>query len=229
EQALDNIDQALIAAVDDVEEVRGDIKVNCVGGYLGEVIIADLVNEFMQLYPDISISLDFSSNRVDLIEDAFDIAFRMGSLEDAGFIARKLLDIEMGTLASPEYFARKGKPSHPKDLIHHDCLTGSVRKWSFQALDDTKKTVDVHVTGRLQCKNGRVLVQGAKSGNGIIRVPTIYCLQELNDGQLLQVFEEWVVPKVDFSAIYHRDRYQPSRIRTFIDFVKERFEQMPVS
>ena len=104
-----------------------------------------------------------------------------------------------------------------------------MRKWSFQALDDTKKTVDVHVTGRLQCKNGRVLVQGAKSGNGIIRVPTIYCLQELNDGQLLQVFEEWVVPKVDFSAIYHRDRYQPSRIRTFIDFVKGRFEQMPVS
>ncbi|MCG9639223.1 LysR family transcriptional regulator [Vibrio sp. Isolate34] len=229
EQALDNIDQALIAAVDDVEEVRGDIKVNCVGGYLGEVIIADLVNEFMQLYPDISISLDFSSNRVDLIEDAFDIAFRMGSLEDAGFIARKLLDIEMGTLASPEYFARKGKPNHPKDLIHHDCLTGSVRKWSFQALDDTKKTVDVQVTGRLQCKNGRVLVQGAKSGNGIIRVPTIYCLQELNGGQLVEVFDDWVVPKVDFSAIYHRDRYQPIRIRTFIDFVKGRFEQMPVS
>lgn len=229
EQALENIDQALIAAVDDVEEVRGDIKVNCVGGYLGEVIIADLVNEFMQLYPDISISLDFSSNRVDLIEDAFDLAFRMGSLEDAGFIARKLLDIEMGTLASPEYFVRKGKPNHPKELIHHDCLTGSVRKWSFQTLDDTKKTLDVHVTGRLQCKNGRVLVQGAKSGNGIIRVPTIYCLQDLIDGQLVQVFDDWVVPKVDFSAIYHRDRYQPRRIRTFIDFVKSRFEQMPVS
>ena len=229
EQALENIDQALIAAVDDVEEVRGDIKVNCVGGDLGEGIIADLVNEFMQLYPDISISLDFSSNRVDLIEDAFDIAFRMGSLEDAGFIARKLLDIEMETLASPEYFARKGKPNHPRELIHHDCLTGSVRKWSFQALDDTKKTLDVNVTGRLQCKNGRVLVQGARSGNGIIRVPTIYCLQELNDGQLVQVFDDWVVPKVDFSAIYHRDRYQPSRIRTFIDFVKSRFEQMPVS
>ncbi|WP_299691689.1 LysR family transcriptional regulator [uncultured Vibrio sp.] len=229
EQALDNIDQALIAAIDDVEEVRGDIKVNCVGGYLGEVIIAELVNEFMLLYPDISISLDFSSHRVDLIEDAFDIAFRMGSIEDAGFIARKLLDIEMGTLASPEYFARKGKPNHPKDLIHHDCLTGSVRKWIFQALDETNNKVDVHVTGRLQCKNGRVLVQGAKSGNGIIRVPIIYCLQELNDGQLEQVFDEWIVPKVDFSVIYHRDRYQPRRIRTFIDFVKSRFEQMPVS
>lgn len=229
EQALDNIDQALIAAVDDVEEVRGDIKVNCVGGYLGEVIIADLVNEFMQLYPDISIILDFSSNRVDLIEDVFDIAFRMGSLEDAGFIARKLLDIEMGTLASPEYFTRKGKPSHPKDLVNHDCLTGSVRKWSFQALDNAKKTVDVHVTGRLQCKNGRVLVQGAKSGNGIIRVPIIYCLQELNDKQLVQVFDEWVVPKVDFSAIYHRDHYQPNRIRAFIDFVKNHFEKMTVN
>ena len=67
------------------------------------------------------------------------------------------------------------------------------------------------------------------AGNGIIRVPTIYCLEELNNQQLVQVFDEWVVPSVDFSAIYHRDRYQPSRIRTFIDFVKTRFEEMSVS
>lgn len=226
EQALHNIDQALIAAVDDIEEVRGEIKVNCVGGYLGEVIIANIVNDFMLQHPDITVSLDFSSHRVDLIEDEFDIAFRMGKLEDAGFVARKLLDIEMGTLASPDYLARKGRPVHPKDLVEHDCLTGSVRKWSFQSSSDASKNLDVAVKGRLQCKNGRVLVNGALSGNGIIRVPRIYCEDELVQGRLVEVFDQWLIPSVDFSAIYHRDRYQPKRLRTFIDFVKEQFDKL---
>ncbi len=117
EQALDNIDQALIAAVDDVEEVRGDIKVNCVGGYLGEVIIADLVNEFMQLSTQISASaFDFSSNRVDLIEDAFDIAFRMGSLEDAGHYEEAIGHREGWIDWRPEYFKPvKESPIHPKE------------------------------------------------------------------------------------------------------------------
>lgn len=223
EQALHTIDQALLSAVDDVEKVQGEIKVNCVGGHLGEVVIAEIVNTFMQQYPDVSISLDFSSNRVDLIEEEFDIAFRMGGLDDSGFIAKKLLTIEMGTLASPEYLARRGRPLHPKELNQHHCLTGSVRKWHFESIK-TKEHYDVTVKGNLQCKNGRVLVSGALAGNGIIRVPLIYCQQELDEKKLEQVFEEWVIPSVDFSAIYHRDRYQPKRIRTFIDFVKQHSE-----
>ena len=115
EQALHTIDQALLSAVDDVEKVQGEIKVNCVGGHIGEVVIAEVVNAFMQQYPEVSISLDFSSNRVDLIEEEFDIAFRMGSLDDSGFVAKKLLVIDMGTLASPEYLTRRGRPSHPKE------------------------------------------------------------------------------------------------------------------
>lgn len=220
EQALHTIDQALLSAVDDVEKVQGEIKINCVGGYLGEVFLAELVNDFMQQYPDVSVSLDFSSNRVDLIEDEFDIAFRMGSLEDSGFIAKKLLNIEMGTLASPSYLAQHGRPTHPKELNQHYCLTGSVRKWHFKSLN-SKEHYDVTVKGNLQCKNGRVLVSGALAGNGIIRVPLIYCQQELDDNKLEQVFEEWGIPSVDFSALYHRDRYQPKRLRTFIEFVAQ--------
>ncbi|MCP3699550.1 MAG: LysR family transcriptional regulator [Aliivibrio sp.] len=218
EQALHTIDQALLSAVDDVEKVQGEIKINCVGGYLGEVFLAELVNDFMKQYPDVSVSLDFSSNRVDLIEEEFDIAFRMGVLEDSGFVAKKLLNIEMGTLASPSYLAQHGRPTHPKELNQHYCLTGSVRKWHFQSLKN-KEHYDITVKGNLQCKNGRVLVSGALAGNGIIRVPLIYCQQELDDNKLEQVFEGWGIPSVDLSALYHRDRYQPKRVKTFIEFI----------
>lgn len=218
EQALHTIDQALLSAVDEIEKVQGEIKVNCVGGYLGEVFIADMINQFIQQYPDVSISLDFSSHRVDLIEEEFDIAFRMGALEDSGFVAKKLLDIKMLTLASPTYLAKKGRPQHPKQLQNHQCLTGSVRKWHFQSLAGNAH-YEIIVKGNLQCKNGRVLVAGAIAGNGIIRVPEIYCTEEIATGQLQSVFQEWLIASVDFSAIYHKDRYQPKRLRKFIEFI----------
>lgn len=224
EKALNDIDQALLTAVEDIEVLQGELKINCVGGYLGEEVIAQVASDFMRLHPQITINLDFSSHRVDLIEDEFDIAFRMGKLEDAGFIARKLMNIEMGTLASPNYLARNESLSHPKQLNSHQCLTGSVKRWSFEHTS-LQQSYDVHVNGHLQCKNGRVLLKGALDGNGIIRVPVIYCQQEIKQGALKEVFTDWRVPSVDFSMIYHRDRYQPKRLKLFIEFVKQYFEK----
>lgn len=225
EKALAGIDHAILAAIDDVEEVQGEIRINCVGGYLGEELIAQIIYDFMQHYPNTQVNLDFSSHRVDLLEDDFDIAFRMGRLEDSGFVARKLMTIEMLTLASPKYIATHGKPSHPKKLADHQCLTGSVKRWGFTHLESQEST-EISIRGHLQCKNGNVLVKGALNHQGIIRVPAVYCQQELKTGQLVEVFEKWCVPSVDFSALYHRDRYQPKRFRVFIDFVKQRFDAL---
>ncbi len=224
EEALNRIDQALLAAVDDTDKIRGSIQVNCVGGYLGEEVIAPMICQFIAQYPEINVSLDFSSHRVDLIEDEFDVAFRMGDLEDSGFVAKKLMNIEMGTLASQQYIKQNGRPKHPRDLNQHHCLVGSVTKWRFQSKNAQKSQTDVQIKGQLQCKNGRVLVQGALKSIGIIRVPRIYCFPELNAGELEEVFEEWEIPSVPFSAIYHRDKYQPRRLRIFIDFMKQEFE-----
>ncbi len=69
-------------------------------------------------------------------------------------------------------------------------------------------------------QNGHVLIRGAVNGNGIIRVPELYCEKEIQTDQLQPVFSEWGIPSVDFSAIYHKDRYQPLRLRAFIDFTK---------
>lgn len=225
EKALHDIDQALIAAVDDTQEVRGLIRVNCVGGYIGEDIIAKYVNEFMLEYPNITVDLDFSSPRIDLIEDQFDVAIRMGELEDAGFVARKLMMIDMVTLASPKYLKTYGEPVTPKELAKHRTLTGSVTRWSYRNVANSKEHSDVIVKGNLRCKNGRALVMGALHGNGIIRVPLSYCDEEVEQGQLVKVMPEWEIPSVPLSAIFHRDRYQPKRLRTFIDFVKTKFEQ----
>ena len=225
EKALNEIDQALIAAVDDTEEVQGLIRVNCVGGYIGEQIIARYIADFMALYPQIKIHLDFSSHRVDLIEDEFDIAFRMGNLEDSGFIAKGLMDIETVTLASPHYIKQWGSPNHPKELSQHACLIGSVKRWSFQSIKDANIQYDITIDGHLICKNGQALITGALLGNGIIRVPLMYCREAVDKGDLVRILPDWQIPSVPFSAIYHKDKYQPKRLRTFIDFIHQKFGQ----
>ncbi|EDN58542.1 transcriptional regulator [Vibrio antiquarius] len=226
ETALHNIDQAVMAVVDDVEELRGEIRINCVGGYLGEDVVADIVAQFLIQHPQVNINLDFSSHRVDLIADEFDIAFRMGKLDDSNFIARKLIDVEMGTYASPSYLETHGYPSHPKDLEKHICLTGSVTRWAFENTN-TKQSTEHQIRGQLRCKSGRVMIKAALAGNGIIRVPALYCQQELQTGKLKEVFTDWSIPSVEFSLLYHHDRHQPKRIRAFIDFATQYFRQLP--
>lgn len=224
ETALHQIDQALIAAIDDTEQVQGLLRVNCVGGYLGEEVIAAAIADFLSLHPQVTIDLDFSSHRIDLIDDQFDIAFRMGNLEDAGFVAKHLMDIDMVTLASPEYVTNYGELTHPKQLQQHRTLTGSVTKWSFVDPESTNKSVEIHVKGKLTCKNGRALIKAAKMGNGIIRVPKVYCEKEIKSGELIELMPEWKIASVPFSAIFHKDRYQPKRLRSFLDFMRHRFQ-----
>ncbi|BED89709.1 LysR family transcriptional regulator [Pseudoalteromonas sp. MM1] len=225
EGALNNIDQALIAAVDDTKQTRGLIRINCVGGYIGEQLIARYISEFMALYPQINIELDFSSHRVDLINDEFDIAFRMGEIADAGFVAKKLMNINIVTLASPAYIKAFGNPRHPKELSEHRCLTGSVKRWSFSCTANPSQLVDITIAGQLICKNGHALLQGALAGVGIIRVPKMYCEAQIANGELVELLPQWQIPAVTFSAIYHNDKYRPKRLREFINFINNRFEQ----
>ena len=224
--ALQQLEQAVIAAVDNTEEIRGLIRVNCVGGHIGEDLIAVMASEFMRQHPQVSIELDFSSNRVDLIQDEFDIAFRMGELSDAGFIGKKLTDLKLDTLASPQLLQQYPEITHPKQLADLPCLTGSVKSWKFQQINKPGKTIEVQVNGRLSCKNGRALVQGALDGNGVIRVPVMYCRDEVQQGKLQPVFSDWQIPLVPFYAIYHKDKYQPARLRAFIEFIQEKFQQL---
>lgn len=226
EHAMKLIDQALIAAVDDTTNIQGLIRVNCVGGYLGEEMVAQAIAGFMQLYPQVTIDLDFSSPRIDLIEDQFDVAFRMGTIDDAGFIARHLMNVEMVTLASPAYIEDYGQPIHPRELIDHRTLTGSVTKWSFVNREDDKKHYDIHVKGKLTCKNGRAIIKACLAGNGLIRVPKVYCDEEIQQGKLVEVMPDWHIATVPFSVIYHKDRYQPQRMRLFIDFVAKWFAKL---
>lgn len=221
--ALDSIDQAVEIAVDNAQRLQGSIKINCVGGYLGEEVVASLINDFILKYPGISVELDFSSQRVDLLVDQFDLVFRMGELEDSGLVARKLMDITNLTLASPQYLEARGVPEDPKSLKAHQCITGSVNNWSFFHIDNKDRKLDVHINGAFRCRNGRAMKHSAIVGNGIVRLPKVYCAEEINKGQLVSVFDDWQIADTPFYLLYHKDKYQPALLREFVSFTAEHF------
>jgi len=224
-RSFNGIEHAIEQVIDDANTVKGQININCVGGYIGEDIIAQLVNGFIQQCPDVRVNLDFSSRRVDLIAGEFDIVFRMGQLEDSNLIAQKLMDIEICTLASPGYLQGNELLSHPKELKNHQCITGSLSTWSFTHIKAPNNKVDVVVDGAFSCKNGRAMINSALAGNGIVRLPYLYCHKEVANGLLAPVFSDWTVEKSPFYLVYVQDKYQPARLKTFINFVRSNISQ----
>ncbi|NQZ39001.1 MAG: LysR family transcriptional regulator [Moritella sp.] len=234
--SLQTINQAVIAAKDDTEQLKGSICINCVGGVIGEDILTNIISEFNLQYPDIEVELDFSSPRVDLIAEAFDLVVRMGELEDSGLVARKLTDIKVQVLASPDYLAKHAVITHPKDLEQHNCLTGSIKRWRFHQKSRQHNNapiheVEIHAKGNFSCKSGRALINAAKNGNGIVRLPELYCDTEIKANTLAPALisgseqEQWHSPDVPLFLLYHRNRYQPARLKVLIDFICRHFNQ----
>jgi DNA-binding transcriptional LysR family regulator len=222
--SLNGISHAIDRVLESADSLSGNIKINCVGGHIAENIISSLVCAFMSEHPEITIDLDFSSRRVDLISGEFDFIFRMGELADSSLIARKLTDIKIDTYASPEYLSNYGKPEDPKALIDHKCITGSVKNWVF-INNKTNKKLDVVVSGNLTCKNGRIMVSSAIAGNGIIRVPALYCKPECEQGLLIPLFDRWHIESVPLYLIYAQDKHKPMRLRAFKDYTVKQFSK----
>jgi len=225
QQSLNGIEHAIERVIESSDSLSGPIKINSVGGYIGEEIIAPLIHDFMNKYPQIDIELDFTSKRVDLISGEFDFVFRMGALTDSTLIARKLTDIESDTFVSPGYISKYGLPTSPQELTNHRCIAGSVRHWIFMN-KKTKANVDIPIAGNLTCKNGKIMVSAAVAGNGIIRVPNIYCTKELAAGLLQPLFNDWHIASIPFYLVYLQDKHQPLRLKVFKEFTLKYFNDL---
>lgn len=225
QQALSSIDQAVLDTQDENQQLKGKVRLNCVGGIIGEEIVAPLLARFAQHFPDIELELDFSSQRVDLIKDHFDLVIRMGTLSDSGLIARPIGTIDIDLLASPNYLANHPRLETPDDLKQHNCLTGTIKRWQLQRIDCPNDSIELNVQGNFSCSNGRSLLYAALAGNGIVRLPRLYCQQEITGGKLQKVFANWQPASVPVYLLYHKNPFQPERLKTLIDFICQHFQQ----
>ncbi len=181
--------------------------------------------EFLARYPELSVDVTLGDRFVDLVEEGYDLSIRISALEDSSLIARRIAPCESWVCASPDYLARHGHPSHPRELATHHGLIYAYarppREWQLTAPDGTVHRVPV--TGRLRINNGEMLVDAARAGTGIIVTPDFIAYRAVRAGELVRLFPDHRGPELAIHAVYPYTRHVPAKVRAFIDFLLERF------
>jgi DNA-binding transcriptional LysR family regulator len=207
---------------------RGRLRVNAPMSF-GFLHLAPAIPDFMALFPEIEIELSMNDRFVDLVEEGFDVAVRIGALASSSLIARKLAPIRRIVCASPEYLARRGVPLTPDDLKTHDCLPNSnmalLHEWRF--VDEAGKPVTVDIHGRLCANNGDALRIAALKGLGLAFLPSFIVGADLQSGHLSSVLDRFVPQDMSLNAVYPTARHLSPKVRAFVDFLSKRFGPRP--
>ncbi|OOG13721.1 LysR family transcriptional regulator [Pseudomonas sp. B21-040] len=190
--------------------------------------LAPALSEFSLQCPQVKLDVVLTNGRPDLLENSLDVAFRLGAIEPSNLIARPLIDYTLTMCASPEYLARRGIPQMPEDLQHHACLSfaypvgddwQSVEKqWR---LSGPEGEVMVAVSGPMLINSSAGLHQAARTGMGIVMLPDALVEQDLLNGKLVALMQNYRLPSRPMHLVYAQDRYRLPKLRHFVDFAMQ--------
>lgn len=205
-------------------KASGHLRVTAPGGF-GRRYVAPLVPAFLAQHPDVSLSLNLSDRVVDMVNEGFDCAVRVGDLPDSSLISVRLADNRRLCVAAPTYLQRAGVPQTPAELVRHECLTLSsdasqTRGWAFM-VDD--KLTHLRPGGRLDCSDGQVLHDWCLQGLGIAWRSTWEVEREVNDGRLQVLLADYAAPPNGVFAVFPHAKHLPLRVRLWIDFLKHHY------
>ena len=190
------------------------------------VVISTLLATFTDKYKEISLELDLTPRRVDLIGENFDVAIRMGDLtDDASLAARRLAVFSTSLYASPHYLARRGTPSEPEALMEHDALrllqrNGEPMPWVMIRDDQRWEGIP---PGRATANSPELLIRLARAGAGIASVSDHFVEPYVRIGELVPVLADWSLPLVPAWAVFPGRRLMPARTRVFLDALQAEF------
>ncbi|MER9015402.1 LysR family transcriptional regulator [Mesorhizobium sp. M0898] len=225
EQCRDILERVAIADQDAEAlqaEPRGKLKVTAPTTFGAEVLMPRL-QRYRELAPDVTLDVTLTDRNVDIVDEGFDIAFRIGELPDSRLIARRLAPYRMMICAAPDYLARRGNPDHPSDLANHDAIgfTPAARSpWKLAKGDDM---VEVIPRTSITVNSGQAVRMTARAGLGVIMQPSILLSSDVQAGLLVQLFPDWHLRERSMSLVYHRDRRMTPRLRSVISFAISEF------
>jgi DNA-binding transcriptional LysR family regulator len=211
------------AAETDVAEERltprGNIRMSLPLSF-GLKRLAPLLLDFSQRYPEVGLDMDYSDRRVKLIEEGIDLSIRITRRLDSGDVARKIGTGRMQVVASKKYLAQHGRPQHPAELIHHECLGytsgGVAQNWQFM-VDGQLQSFPVR--SRINANNGDVLTEAAAQGLGITLQPDFIIDDYLADGRVEAILADFPVAELGIYAMLPSNRHIPHRVRVLMDFL----------
>jgi DNA-binding transcriptional LysR family regulator len=227
---LAELAEAEMAVTSEVTAPRGVLKL-AVPMSFGIRHLGPAITMFMERWPDVEVSMDVSDRFVDLVEEGYDVALRIGQLKDSSLIARRICPIRMVVCASPAYLKARGVPQTPDDLQNHDHLVYSGRSQPgllpFRVAPGSDELRMVRVQGRLCINNGDLLREAARAGMGIIDQPTFIVGDDLLSGALQPVLLDYVPTLGAMHCVYPANRHLSPKVRAFVDFIAGRFGPVP--
>lgn len=234
---LDEAEAAERAVTHLADAPRGVLRVNAPMSF-GIRHLSPGLGAFMAAYPELEVDLTLEDRRVDLVEEGYDLAIRIGVMPDSSLVARKLGPNPRVICAAPAYLERRGAPQRPEALSGHDCLL-----YHYQSSGDTWRLrpcgaggsgagsgaeTSVRVRGRLKVNNGDSLREAALAGLGIAALPAFIVHEDLAAGRLVALLQDWEdAADGGVYAVYPASRNLSPKVRVFIDFLAERFARRP--
>jgi DNA-binding transcriptional LysR family regulator len=184
--------------------------------------------DYLSRYPEVVVDATLDDRFIDLVEEGFDLALRVGSLKDTSLIARRLAPVRFALCASPGYVKRHGAPQHPDELSSHRCLFYSLRavpgEWRFMGPGGE---IAIRISGRFRSNSGNMLHAAMLAGAGIGLAPTFVVGRDLAEGRLIALMLDYRPVESELSAIYPPGKRPSAKVRTLIDFLAERFGPEP--
>lgn len=208
-------------------EPRGTLRINAPMTF-GTMHLAAAMPDFLARYPQVSVDMALNDRLVDLLEEGFDVAVRIGRLADSSLVARKLAPARRVIVASPSYLDRRGRPETLAELAGHDTLgysyISTADEWRFHGPDGEES---VRVEPRLKANNGEILLAACLAGAGVAAVPTFISGPSLRAGTLVRVLPQYESVGLGIHAVWPTARHLSAKVRAFVDFLAERFGPVP--
>ncbi|WP_256932755.1 LysR family transcriptional regulator [Psychrobacter sp. BF1] len=225
----------ILDEVDDLNEkasgaptiIEGILKLTAPLSF-GLMHLNEVIDEYANQHPELIFELDFSDRQVNLIEEGYELAIRIGELKDSSYQAKYLTPIRSVICASPDYLKKMGTPETVKDLEKHKLLQYSLSNYNnIQLTDRRGQTHSVVMRSSMKANNGDFLLDMAIKGKGIAFLPTFITYKTLAQGKLLPILQNYQLPLSSAYAVYPNNRFLSQRCRLFIDFIAERFGDDP--
>ena len=227
-RALAEIENAELEVARFQTEPRGLLRVSAPMSF-SILQLGPVLQGFLARFPGVTLELSLDDRQVDLVEEGFDVAVRIGRLQDSNLIARKIAPCRQVLCASPAYLAQRGEPERPEDLLEHSCnlysLVSAPPEWRLLGPDGELHTVPIN--GSIQSNNGLVNRAAALAGGGIVLLPTFYLAEQLRSGTLKPVLCKFKPQELAVHAVYPERRNLMPKVRSFVDFLATTFGPEP--
>jgi DNA-binding transcriptional LysR family regulator len=223
QRLIEERDAAFLAVGDLQGAPTGLLRMTAAVAY-GERFIVPLVNAFMAQHPQLRVEIELSNRTLDLVQEGFDLAIRLGRLSESRLVATRIAPRAMYLCAAPAYLERYGRPHTLSELTGHNCLIGTSDTWMLQ---ENAREHPFKPSGNWRCNSGQAVLDAALRGFGLCQLPDYYVLEPLRRGELVNLLEHNQPPNTAVWAVYPQRRFLSPKVGQLVQALKTGLAQRP--